>query len=105
MMRGVNKPCAMPGCPNIALKGNSRCALHITPTLDDRPSPSAQGYDWNWQKTRKRFLHNNPVCQNCGQWANEVHHIVPLRNGGSHDEANLVALCKSCHSRITAKTK
>lgn len=102
-MRGVNKPCAMPGCPNIALKGNSRCALHITPTLDDRPSPSARGYDRAWQATRKRFLHRNPLCESCGSIATEVHHIVMLANGGTHDETNLMPLCKRCHSRITAK--
>ena len=34
--------------------------------------------------------------------AEEVHHILPLADGGSHDAENLMALCKSCHSRITA---
>ena len=31
------------------------------------------------------------------------HHIVPLSQGGTHDEANLMALCTSCHSEITAR--
>ena len=35
--------------------------------------------------------------------AQEVHHIVPLAEGGTHDEDNLMALCKSCHSRITVR--
>lgn len=35
--------------------------------------------------------------------AAEVHHIVPLSAGGTHDESNLMALCKPCHSRITAR--
>ncbi|MEG0835608.1 MAG: HNH endonuclease [Christensenellaceae bacterium] len=29
--------------------------------------------------------------------------MVPLANGGTHDESNLMALCKECHSRITAR--
>nr|WP_255407226.1 MULTISPECIES: HNH endonuclease [Corynebacterium] len=32
----------------------------------------------------------------------EVHHVVPLSRGGSHDFTNLMALCKPCHSRISA---
>ena len=32
----------------------------------------------------------------------EVHHIVPLSNGGSHNDDNLMSLCKSCHSKTTA---
>jgi len=34
--------------------------------------------------------------------AEEVHHILPLADGGTNDESNLMALCKSCHSKITA---
>ena len=33
----------------------------------------------------------------------EVHHIIPLRDGGTNDINNLMALCKSCHSEITAR--
>lgn len=102
-MKHVNRPCVQPGCPGIAIQGSSRCAAHTVPVFDNRPSPSAQGYDWSWQKVRRKFLSKNQVCQNCGQWANEVHHIVPLRNGGTNDEENLMALCKGCHSHITAK--
>ena len=32
----------------------------------------------------------------------ESHHILPLSRGGTHAESNLMALCKPCHSRITA---
>jgi 5-methylcytosine-specific restriction protein A len=35
--------------------------------------------------------------------AQEVHHIVPLLAGGTHDERNLMSLCTSCHSEITAR--
>ena len=29
---------------------------------------------------------------------------VPLSQGGTHDRENLIALCKSCHARIHAKS-
>ncbi|HOE18067.1 MAG TPA: HNH endonuclease [Syntrophorhabdaceae bacterium] len=35
--------------------------------------------------------------------AEEVHHIIPLSKGGTHDESNLMSLCTSCHSEITAR--
>ena len=35
--------------------------------------------------------------------AQKVDHIVPLERGGTHDKANLQALCKPCHSSKTAR--
>jgi 5-methylcytosine-specific restriction protein A len=29
-----------------------------------------------------------------------VHHIVPLSEGGSNEEKNLMSLCRSCHEKI-----
>lgn len=33
----------------------------------------------------------------------EVHHRKPLAEGGTHARDNLIALCKSCHSKIHAE--
>jgi 5-methylcytosine-specific restriction protein A len=57
---------------------------------------------------RKAFLTNNPLCRVCQEAgllvpATEVHHVIPLADGGTDDEANLMPLCKSCHSRFTAE--
>ncbi|WP_256262960.1 HNH endonuclease signature motif containing protein [Listeria monocytogenes] len=30
----------------------------------------------------------------------EVHHILPISQGGTHDRNNLMSLCKSCHNKI-----
>ena len=35
--------------------------------------------------------------------ATEVDHIQPLSRGGGHEWDNLQALCKSCHSKKTAR--
>ena len=49
----------------------------------------------------------HPTCELCEREnilrpVEEVHHIVPLSKGGTHNDDNLMSLCKSCHSRITA---
>ena len=73
-----------------------------------RGSARERGYTVQWEKIRKLFLMKNPLCADCLNkgWvtpANEVHHVKALRNGGTHDSNNLMSLCKSCHSKRTAK--
>jgi 5-methylcytosine-specific restriction protein A len=74
-----------------------------------RKSARERGYDSTWEKLRKIFLRENPLCQDCldaGKLtpANEVHHIKKVKE---HPELRLVktnlrALCKACHNRRTA---
>ena len=42
-------------------------------------------------------------CQRCGKPANTADHIVPLSAGGTHELANLRALCQSCNSVLGAE--
>jgi 5-methylcytosine-specific restriction protein A len=35
----------------------------------------------------------------------DVHHIVPVRLGGTNDRENLRAICRSCHARISTKSR
>ncbi|MCA9312292.1 MAG: HNH endonuclease [Phycisphaerales bacterium] len=75
----------------------------------DRTSPARRGYDRGWQHLRRWFLMRHPLCQHCQRDgrttpATEVDHVVPIRAGGARlDQANLQALCKSCHSRKTVR--
>lgn len=51
---------------------------------------------------REQVLTREPNCRACGQPATEADHIVPISQGGSHDDpANGQALCTSCHQRKT----
>ena len=47
---------------------------------------------------------SQPGCPAAGRYtpAQEVHHVIPLEHGGTHDPGNLRALCKPCHSRQSA---
>lgn len=74
---------------------------------DRRPSAAARGYDSAWRELRAAFLLANPLCvamlrdgRRCGRPATQVDHKKTLASGGDKfDEANLQALCASCHSR------
>lgn len=101
-------PCRTPGCRNRST-GHGLCPAceagrkrHNDAT---RPSASARGYDARWREARARYLLAHPTCALCGDPATEAHHITRKRDGGTDDDANLMALCHACHSRITASTQ
>lgn len=110
MPRKPRKPCRYPGCS--ALTDESYCPEHKrlvtarynryewTPEMKNR-------YNGAWPAIRRNYIKAHPLCEVCrreGRYteAREVHHIIPLADGGTHDSDNLMALCKPCHSRITA---
>lgn len=68
-----------------------------------------QKYPSNWSSIRKEVLERDDYrCGNCNrsginnsQIQLEVHHIVEVRNGGTHQPSNLQTLCEQCHAAIT----
>lgn len=74
---------------------------------DRRGNSTERGYDRRWRKRRAMFLRAHPLCAQCLEenrvtTATDVHHVIARRNGGSDDDGNLMSLCKSHHSQITA---
>ena len=109
------KPCRHPGCPNLVEagrycqehKGNERQGQK---QYDERrPKTAARGYDSKrWRKLRQMVLNNEPLCRTCQEQgllvpATEVDHIDGDVRNMSWD--NLQPLCKSCHSRKTARER
>ena len=95
-------PCYHPGCHAEAVNG-SYCALHGPPP-DNRAPASQRGYDREWRAIRDTILADYPYCVECAAQgretlATEVHHVRPIRQGGTHDLDNLIPLCHSCHMR------
>jgi 5-methylcytosine-specific restriction protein A len=88
--------CRHAGCS--ALTRDGYCVRHRP--VDTRPSARKRGYDAAWERTRTVVLGQQPLCP-CGRPATEVHHRQALRDGGTHARGNLVALCRSCHVKLT----
>ena len=107
------RPCAYPGCGRLAVR-EQYCAEHQK-VMDkqynqyERDPKSNKRYGRSWKRIRDRFIKAHPLCEECQKQgkltpAEEVHHILPLSKGGCNEMSNLMALCKSCHSRITVES-
>lgn len=73
-----------------------------------RGTAAQRGYNSTWQRVRRMQLAREPLCKDCAgggrvTLATEVHHIKAVRDGGSNSFDNFMSLCKSCHSKRTAK--
>jgi len=109
-----NRPCRYPTCPRLTNDKSGYCEYHRILTSREydrqRGNSTQRGYDYRWARIRRVFLNEHPLCQDCLdsypqviREATEVHHIKALRDGGTHNQDNLIALCRGCHSRRTAK--
>jgi 5-methylcytosine-specific restriction protein A len=103
--------CSYPGCAELV--DGRFCEVHKkqeqTFYNKFRRNPETnKRYGSKWRKIRAAYISAHPLCEECKAQgrlvaAQEIHHIVPLSEGGTNEWANLRALCKSCHSMITAK--
>lgn len=111
MPRKPKRPCSYPGCPELT---NGRfCPAHEKQEAQryekyQRDPVTRKRYGRTWKRIRDRYIAAHPLCEECRKTgklipAEEVHHIVPLSAGGTNDENNLMSLCTSCHSEITAR--
>lgn len=111
MPRKPKRPCSHPGCPK--LTDGRFCEEHAKAENKryekyDRDPAVHRRYGRAWKRIRDRHIATHPLCEMCKRQgritpAEEVHHIKPLSQGGTHDDSNLMSLCKECHSRITAR--
>lgn len=105
------RPCSQQGCPR--LTDSQYCDEHKKEAATfynryQRDPETAKRYGRAWQKIRKEQLRKQPLCEMCLRHgratpADQVHHIKPLAQGGTHDRSNLMSICAPCHSAITMK--
>jgi len=109
--RKPKRPCSYPGCPNLTY--GRFCEEHEKLEAKryeryDRNPAAKKRYGRCWSRIRARYAAAHPLCEEClrhGVYTptEQVHHILPLSEGGTHDESNLMSLCASCHAKIHAK--
>lgn len=110
----AKRPCRYSGCSELADVEVGYCERHLKLIQSQynrygRTPEAKKRYGYHWRKIRADFLSAHPLCEICRQAgryvdATEVHHVKPLAEGGTNSVDNLQALCKSCHSKITAAT-
>lgn len=70
-----------------------------------REEQTSKRYGHAWKEVRKRYVSKHPFCEMCFDKGiivpvEEIHHKIPLAEGGTNDESNLISLCKACHAKI-----
>ena len=105
------RPCSHPGCPN--LTDGRFCDAHAKEENKryeryNRDPATKRRYGRAWKRIRDKYVSDHPLCEQCLKQerlvaTEEVHHLLPLSEGGTHARDNLIALCKSCHARIHAQ--
>jgi 5-methylcytosine-specific restriction protein A len=110
MPRRPRRGCATSGCPRLAVEGGQYCEEHQrlaaqqynkhTRSPDTTRSTAEPGRE-SATATLRRIL----LCEMCLKEGRltpveEVHHILPISQGGDHRESNLMSLCQSCHTKI-----
>lgn len=74
-----------------------------------KPNSVGDKHDSRWARLSHLKRKGEPLCRLCHAGgkivpAAVVDHIVPLEDGGTHEESNLMPLCKRCHDAIKTPT-
>ena len=112
----IPTPCRAFGCGNTTTDSYCRKHAHLKREVrrrsrgsdKQRPNAYRRGYDRHWDKARRLFLMDNPLCIRCAELgliveASVVDHIEPHRGDRClfWDRDNWQSLCKRCHDRKT----
>lgn len=79
-----------------ALCENCKSIAKLLVDFDPKGSKEPEPRSWSWMR-RLCELRDDGRCRLCGEIAHEVHHIIPRKDGGTHNLRNLVCVCERCH--------
>lgn len=111
MPRKPKRPCSHPGCPKLTdgryCDEHTKLHNHNYEKYERNPQTKKR-YGRVWKRIRDSYVKTHPFCERCFEKGilvevEEVHHIKPLAEGGTHDRSNLISLCRPCHARIHAE--
>lgn len=96
--RKPQRPCRYPGCGRLSDEPyceEHRKAVRVEYNRYQRPADSNKKYGRAWKRIRDRYAAAHPLCELCLKEGRltpveEVHHIVPLSQGGTHRNDNLM---------------
>lgn len=76
---------------------------------DDRILLLEKSIHWQVGLRNTLLKKSKGTCQSCGTHLTdgspfEIHHVIPLSQGGTNKLSNLLILCKECHRDITNKS-
>lgn len=104
------RPCRYPGCDRLAVGDGPYCAEHQKAADEtykkfERSPDINKTYGRSWKRIRDRYVKQHPLCEQCLKEGrlmpvDEVHHLLPVSQGGKSTSDNLMALCHSCHNKI-----
>ena len=90
----------MTGCPNLADDDELYCSAHKKTANYEynhyhRDPETKKRYGRAWKRIRDRHIREHPLCEECLKHgiykpAEEVHHKLPLADGGTHDRSKVV---------------
>ena len=113
MPKKPRHPCGYPGCAALVESGCRYCKEHqklVNKNYEkyERDPQTKKRYGCAWKRIRDGYAAAHPLCEQClkeGRYTKteEIHHVKPLSEGGTHERSNLMALCKPCHARIHAE--
>lgn len=109
----ARKACVVPQCSALVPGGGpARCQAHrraasreYEARRPDRAAIKAIYGSAAWRRARIEALsQTGGLCAECSLQATDVDHKLPIRDGGDpFDQGNLMPLCRSHHSRKTAR--
>ena len=71
------------------------------PISKGRPALSLAAYRALVARVMGRANHRCECCGHARSGRPDPHHVIPRAGGGEDSEANVVALCRACHERVT----
>lgn len=109
MPQRPRRPCTTPGCPELTDGGP--CEKHKRQREQQRGSSTERGYDGRWERARKAWLAEHPLCAECERngrvtAATVVDHIIPHKGDYNlfwDSEHNWQSMCKPDHDAKTAR--
>lgn len=83
------------------------CGSRVSSPRTYFPAPQLRPSGGAWELIRALvFRRDDYTCRYCGQRCGrlECDHVIPVADGGSHDESNLVTACFSCNRSKGSKS-